>query len=136
MTELWDQPDNAELRKTITRCPFCGGKRPWFYQRFRIECERCGANTNGPEATTEEEAIAWWNELPRPPAAELDAMHATWKRRQDVSRQREARANKARKRKDHWEASERQKLDAEYTQWARDREAWLRAPIPQEVNND
>jgi len=120
----------------IKPCPFCGNAKPFFYHRWRVECERCGCGTSGPEASNEEDAIAWWNELPRMPAEEL---RAKWKRRMNAMHKRDARVD-ARREKDFEEDTNRWSeekgkwvsesvIERDYGKWAADRAAWLASPI-------
>lgn len=100
-------------------CPFCGSTLLMDYFDCRIECENCGAH--GPQASSTENAVKWWNEVPRLSGGELNRQRWRWAARLRAMEKEEKRSKAERKKAEA--------LEREYKKWAADREAWLRAPI-------
>jgi hypothetical protein len=96
-----------------------------------IECNRCGAT--GPQALTEDEALLWWNEAPRPNNAKIMAQRGRYSARlRSMKRQLKREEAEAKAAREAIEAPKR-KRDREYATWAKQREAWLRAPVDKDT---
>lgn len=106
-------------------CPFCGSSRVevWetWHPNFTLQCAKCGAVS--PCAASEEDAIEWWNVVPRRINAKTCARlkAALGKaRRERIRRKAEVDAKT-------------EKTERERSTWAAKRKAWLRAPIASEA---
>jgi hypothetical protein len=84
-----------DLPENILPCPFCGYRRPYFYQRWAVECHDCGCGFYAPEASDELQAIQWWNAAPRLPAAELKLRRAEFLKFRRAERGRQGSAHVA-----------------------------------------
>jgi hypothetical protein len=109
-------------------CPFCCSTivEVWmsWHPRCEVQCENCGAQ--GPVASTEEKAILWWNEIARP--ANPKTVRSRWSSRCRAVQKEVARVAAEAKRAER-NSPEAKQLRKD-RQWAAEREAWLRAPVP------
>jgi len=114
---------------TVEPCPFCGSSNTELYTD-QVHCDRCEAQ--GPRITDWEKALAAWNEMPRPPKAKMKRLQAKWASRYRRQKQAEKIAATEAKKREYYSAEAISKrVDR---QWALEREAWLRAPIGDDVN--
>ena len=114
---------------TVT-CHYCGSTRVQVWEdwrpHFHVACDRCGAE--GPRAASEKDAIEWWT------AGYVGAKQV--RRFIDRLRRAERAEQKARNNSpEAWSkrlAEMKSKADAK---WARERKAWLEAPIDEGQDN-
>jgi hypothetical protein len=96
-----------------------------------IECRRCGAT--GPTALTEDEALTWWNEAPRPSSAKIMKQRGRYKSRLQSMKRQLAREEAENKRERERIEAPKRKREREFREWASEREAWLRAPVDEDT---
>ena len=126
-----DDYDLNQIIHEVHDCPFCGAKNTDLYET-QVQCNRCDAH--GPAVPDElwPMAITLWNNLPRKQGDELKALRAHWSNM--MRRVRLAEKKLAAELKKARDTSEKEQRLAD-RKWAREREAWLRSPIPEEAGN-